>query len=641
MDLSKLNEKQKEAVRQIEGPLLLIAGPGSGKTRTLTYRLAYLMEKNISAKNILALTFTNKAAREMKERIEKLLGRKGNLPFCGTFHSLGVRILRKENKAVKELFQRKSNFIIFDKQDSLSLIKKILKELDLSSEQFNPNVVVSHLSFAKIYLKSPADYAEESQNFFEKTISKIYQKYEEKLIEYGAFDFEDLISKTVILFLKKPDILKKYQELFKYILIDEYQDTNFSQYQLIKLLSKKYQNVCAVGDDQQAIYGFRFASFKNILNFEKDFPKAKVIFLEESYRSTQNIIEAANSLISHNIFQKPKQLWTKNKPGPPLWLIETSSEKEEAKVIADKIKELAERGTLLKEIAIFFRINAQSRTIEEELIKNNIPYQIIGAFKFYERKEIKDILAYLKLSLNPEDKASLERIINLPPRGIGKIKKEIIIANFKNLIKNKKEREKLPPEGKNFLNLIDDFHQKSKEYNLTKLIKYILEKTNYLAYLEKLEKDGKSRQENVEEIFSIAYNFDKEKPPRGLSLFLDSVSLLQQEADDFPFLKKGVSLMTLHAAKGLEFKKVFITGLEDGLLPYWKSKNKEEEYEEERRLFYVGLTRASQEVYLTYAEKRLLFGEFSLSKPSPFLQEIPSHLITFISTSFFKKKDEI
>ncbi len=639
MDLSLLNEKQKQAVQHLDGPLLILAGAGSGKTKTLTYRIAYLIEKGIPEKNILAVTFTNKAANEMKRRIRKLLNKKGLSLFCGTFHSFGAKVLRENNDRIKEIFFRDKNFVIFDETDRLSLIKKILKEMELPIEQFPPSLIISQINFAKAHLKNPDNFAQEAQNFLEQKIAKIFEKYEEKLKEYNAFDFDDLILKVVLLFKKKKDVLEKYQEKFKYILIDEYQDTNFVQYQLVKLLAGKYKNICVVGDDQQAIYGFRFADFKNILNFEKDFPKTKVVLLEENYRSTGNILEAANVLIKKNLFQKPKKLWTKKESGSPIFVIETRDEKEEAMIVAGKIKELIDKKISPKEIAVFYRTNIQSRPIEESFVQVGIPYQIIGGFKFYERKEIKDILAYLKVAVNPFDIVSLERIINVPPRKLGKKSLEKLLPQFASIYKDKTKRKELSDPMKEFLILLDKIVEEAKKQNLIKLINFIVKKTGYEDYLRK-QKDGEIRLENLAEIMSAALPFDKLQPPNGLFEFLESISLLQ-EADSLNEKNDLVKLMTLHGAKGLEFDYVFIVGVEEGILPYWKSKNKMEDIEEERRLMYVGITRAKKEVYLIYTQKRLIFGDMTFSKPSSFLDELPKELIFFISTSYFKNGNNL
>ncbi len=635
MDLSALNEKQKQAVKYLDGPLLILAGAGSGKTRTLTYKIAYLIEKGIPEKNILAVTFTNKAANEMKQRIKTLLKKNRLSLFAGTFHSLGARILRENPKEIKNLFSRNSNFVIFDDADRLSLIKKVLKELDLPIEQFPPPLIIGQIGYAKIHLKTPDNLLEEAQNFLEQKIAKVFERYEEKLKEYNAFDFDDLILKVVLLFKKSPESLRKYQEKFKYILIDEYQDTNFVQYQLVKLLASKYKKICVVGDDQQAIYGFRFADFKNILNFEKDFPKTKVVVLEENYRSTKNILEAANFLIKKNIFQKPKKLWTQNESGSPIFLVETKDEKEEAYMVVGKIKELLENNISAKQIAVFYRTNAQSRPLEEAFIQYGIPYQIVGGFRFYERKEIKDILAYLRLAVNPFDKVSLERVINVPPRKLGKKTLETFLPKFNQLFHNKKELEKFPDQVKNIFAILKEIHKKAKTLSLIELINFVIKKTDYQEYLER-QKDGEMKIENLGEIFSAAMPFDKLEPPNGLFEFLESIALLQ-EADQLQEKQNSTKLMTLHSAKGLEFDYVFIVGVEDGILPYWKSKNSLEDIEEERRLLYVGITRAKKEVYLLYTQKRLVFGDMTFSKPSSFLDDLPKDLTFFISTSYFKK----
>ena len=634
MDLSGLNERQKEAVEYLEGPLLVLAGAGSGKTRVLTYRIANLVESGVSPKNILAVTFTNKAAGEMKERIQKLLGKRLDL-FCGTFHSFGARILRQENQAVKKIFSRKSTFVIFDDKDTLSLIKRILKEKNISLEQFPPAIVANHIGRAKSFLEEPEDLSKEAENFFQQKIASLYQEYEDRLREYNAFDFDDLIVKVVQLFRKETKILEKYQDKYRYILVDEYQDTNFSQYQLVKLLADKYKNICVVGDDQQAIYGFRFATFKNILNFGKDFPKAKIILLEENYRSTKNILGAANALISKNVYQKPKNLWTKKGAGSPIFLVEAKDEREEARIAVGKVQELIEGGVQPEEIAVFYRVNAQSRPVEEVLIQAGIPYRVVGSLKFYERKEIKDILAYLRLAVNPFDRVSLERILNTPPRGIGKKTLSLVLPSFDKLFKNEEERKGLPEGARALFKLLEELRKKAKESGVVEMIDFIIKKVGYEQYLQK-QANGEARLENLAELISAAMPFDKVEAPNGLLQFLESVALLQ-EADEAGKKNKDLSLMTLHSAKGLEFNYVFILGVEEGILPHWKARKNLEDLEEERRLLYVGITRAKKEVYLFYAQKRLIFGDIVFSRPSEFLKDLPKDLVLFISTSFFQR----
>ena len=621
MNFSLLNENQKKAVMTTEGPVLILAGAGSGKTRTLAFRIGYLIEKGVSPENILAITFTNKAANEMKERI-KFLIKKQNvyLGFCGTFHSLGAKILRENSNFLEKYFLRNKNFVIFDEDDSLTLIKKIIKDIDLSSEQFPPRLILNQISFAKTHLLNEEEYQKSATSFFEKTIAKIYKKYEEFLKKNNAFDFDDLIFRVAEIFLKNKKILEKYQEKFKYILIDEYQDTNYSQYILVKLLASKYKNICAVGDDQQAIYGFRFADIKNILNFEKDFGKTKIIYLEENYRSHQKILDAANHLISFNKYQKQKKLWSRKKNGFSPRIISLSDETEEANFIAKKILEYLEKGYQRKEIAVFFRINALSRPIENALISHKIPYRMIGGVKFFQRKEIKDILSYLRLILNPEDEISLERIINMPPRGIGK-------KTLEKILNKEKEVYCLKPV-ENFFSFLKKAKEYSSSHRLTELIEFITKESGYQDYLTNKEKEAEIRLENLKELLSQAKPFDDLPPSQALESFLESVSLFQEQ-DELNFKNDAVNLMTLHSAKGLEFDLVFITGLEQGLLPHWKSLKKEEELEEERRLCYVGMTRAKKDLYLLSTQKRLLFGTITWNEPSQFLGEIPNDAVVF------------
>jgi len=621
MDFSLLNEKQKEAVLTTEGPVLILAGAGSGKTRTLVFRIGYLIEKGIPPENILAITFTNKAANEMKERIEALLkNKKISLGFCGTFHSFGAKVLRENFSFLKKYFLRDRNFVILDEDDSLGLIKKIVKEMDLSLEQFPPNLILNQITFAKTHLLDETDYQNSATSFFEKTIAKIYKKYEELLKKINAFDFDDLIFKVVQLFLKNPQILESYQERFKYILVDEYQDTNYSQYVLIKLLASKYKNLCVVGDDQQAIYGFRFADFKNILNFEKDFKEAKVICLEENYRSTQKILDTANALISFNIYQKPKKLYSKQKEGLLPKIVSLPNEIEEANFIAKKILEYLKKGYPKKEIAVFFRINALSRPIENALILHQIPYQMVGGIKFFQRKEIKDILAYLRLILNPEDFVSLERVINFPPRGIGK-------KTLEKILNKEKDVYQLAPV-KEFFSFLKKAKEFSKTHRLTELIEFVIKESGYQSYLIGKEREAEIRLENLKELLSQAKPFDDLVSSQALEAFLETVSLFQEQ-DELSSKKDAVNLMTLHSAKGLEFDVVFIAGLEQGILPHWKSLNSQEELEEERRLCYVGITRAKKDLYLLYTQRRLIFGNVSWNQPSQFLGEIPNNLVIF------------
>ncbi|MBU3922715.1 UvrD-helicase domain-containing protein, partial [Patescibacteria group bacterium] len=509
--LKDLNEKQKQAVETINGPVLILSGPGSGKTKVITHRLAYLIENKISPSNLLAVTFTNKAAEEMKLRVINILKRKTDIPFIGTFHSFCLRILRKE---IDKLNYKKS-FVIFDEDDQLKVIKKIIKVLNIDQDQFSAKKISNTISSLKNEVIDYKTYEENAIEYFEKKISKIYTQYQLELKKNNALDFDDLIMFCVQLFEQFPEVLKKYQDKFKYIMVDEYQDTNPAQYKFIRLLAEKYKNLCCVGDDSQAIFGFRGADYRNILSFENDFPKAKVIILDQNYRSTQNILDAASEVISKNVYQKPKKLWTKNEKGIPISIIEALDEKSEANIIIQKISELKEFE--LKDFTIFYRTNAQSRAIEEALIRSNIPYKLIGGVKFYQRKEIKDLLSYLKYVDN-NDIISLERIINAPLRGIGKITFERIARNgLKQTALEKKEVNE-------FNKIITQVKELALKKPLSDVLKFILEKTNYKDYLEKTYKDNlindipesEIRWENINELINVAKDYDKLIPPYGL-----------------------------------------------------------------------------------------------------------------------------
>jgi DNA helicase-2/ATP-dependent DNA helicase PcrA len=606
--LKNLNPKQRQAVEITEGPILILAGPGSGKTRVLTHRLAFLIETRFAEASarregipIMAVAFTNKAADEMRQRVKKLLG-KVSMPFIGTFHAFCLKVLRKE---IDKLGHKKT-FTIYDEDDQLRLIKKVIQKLEINKEQFQAKKALAMISSLKSEIIDSKIYQKQAQEYFEKTIAKIYQNYQEELKKNNALDFDDLIMFCVKIFEKSPETLKKYQEKFKYILVDEYQDTNPAQYQLIKLLAKKYKNICVVGDESQAIYGFRGADFRNILNFEKDFPQAKVITLDQNYRSTQNILDAASQLISKNVYQKPKKLWTENPTGPPISIIGTWDENSEAQFIVNKIKELklsacGRPAVGWNDFTVFYRTNAQSRALEEAFINHNIPYKLIGAIKFYQRKEVKDIIAYLKF-IATNDPISLERIINIPTRKIGKT-------------------------------IVDDIKNSKKlllEKSLPELLKIILKKTNYRNYLKKKYGDNlirenipedEARWENVKELIRISKDYK-------LKEFLEKTALLS-EADEINEQKELVHLMTLHTAKGLEFPIVFIAGCEEGILPHSRSLINPLDLEEERRLFYVGITRSKEYLYLIFSQRRLNWGNKQTNPASRFLLEIPEDLINF------------
>lgn len=634
--LDNLNPQQKKAVTHTGGPLLVLAGAGSGKTRVLTYRIVYLVN-NLGAdpKNIIAITFTNKAAQEMKERVNSMLPQSDDI-LISTFHSACVRFLRGDI----DKLGYKRNFIIFDTQDQQALMKQCLKALNIDDKKFPPSAVLNYIGRAKDHLMEPAKCVDKAENFRESTMAKIYMLYQKKLHENNALDFDDIIMKTVELFRTFPQVLDYYQNRFKYILVDEYQDTNMAQYELIKLMAAKHRNLCVVGDDDQSIYSFRGADVRNILEFEKDFPDATVIRLEQNYRSTQTILDAANEVIDHNYSRKKKKLWTQNNKGEKITLAELDNELEEAYFVASKIKELTfESGMNFKDIAVLYRTNAQSRVLEDAFVKTGIPYKIIGGLKFYQRKEVKDILAYVRLAANPSDDVSLTRIINVPKRGIGEatVAKVRAVAeeNGMSIFDAIKNIDELPISASiksklsKFLAMIEDFINTSKEMSIAGLMEYILEKTGYMKELENENTpDAISRVENLQEMIGAAREFEERMPDAHLEDFLAELALVS-DVDNMQDEENTVVLMTLHSAKGLEFPVVFLTGMDEGIFPHSRSLTESSQLEEERRLCYVGITRAKQKLYITRAWSRNLYGNTSYYMASRFLKEIsPEYLDT-------------
>jgi len=618
--LSSLNQKQRKAVTITRGPVLVIAGPGSGKTRCLTHRIAYLIQNKISPTNILAVTFTNKAAGEMKERVQNLISLSSNslMPTIGTFHAICLQILRQQIEKLNKNY--KKNFTIYDSADQISLIKRLIKNLEIDPEQFKPSSVQEAISKAKDELIDARSYQEQAQDYFPQTVAKIYQTYQDTLERSNALDFDDLIMLTVALFRKNPDILERYQRLWPYILVDEAHDTNLSQYMLVNMLAEKYKNIWLIADPDQSIYSWRGADFRNIINFEKDYPEVKTILLEENYRSTGNILEASHYIISKNNHRKDKKLWTKNSEGKLIQLIEANNEEEEGNFITDEIENIIrEKGLSLSDFTVLYRTNAQSRAIEEAFLKANFPYKIIGTVRFYERKEIKDILAYLKLVNNPDDSVSCQRIINLPPRRLAKYAKDI------------EEIDRLPEQPqpvKDFYQLIETFRKESQIDNLTNLIRKIIQEIDYQKYIMRDHEQGEKRWENIEELFTVAGKYDSIDPGLGLEKFLEDITLLSHH-DEIENKKDLVNLMTLHCAKGLEFPIVFIVGCEEGIFPHSKSFFDPEQIEEERRLCYVGVTRAKKRAYLTFTRQRRLWGQIMVNPPSRFILDIPEHLVEF------------
>lgn len=615
--LDNLNEKQQEAVKETEGAVLVLAGAGSGKTKVLTTRVAYLInEKGVNPRNILAITFTNKAATEMKERISKMVENSNKIQIS-TYHSLGLLFIRENC----EKLNYQSNFTILDSEDALTLIKKIMKEKGIDDKAFNPRAIRNAISSAKNELIDAKSYEKYALTEFEKKVYEVYLNYEKRLKLGNSLDFDDLLMLPIILFKNNPDILLKYQDRFEYILIDEYQDTNYAQYMLSKLLSAKYKNIFVVGDIDQSIYAFRGANYKNILNFEKDYPNNKTILLEENYRSTKCILNVANDIIKNNKQRKEKNLWTQNNDGEKITYHKAENEKDEANYVKNEIQKLIDNGVEKSNIAVLYRTNAQSRIIEEELLHHNIPYKVVGSFYFYNRKEIKDLISYLKLIYNPHDDISLLRIINTPKRGIGL--KTIENLTLKAISENKSIYEAID-SGKElqFKNIIEKIKQKQEELSLTELIDYILNETGLKQELENEKTiEAEIRLENLNEFKTVARNFEDKYGIISLDEFLDSISLVS-DIEEHKDNKDVITLMTIHSAKGLEFDYVFLMGMEETLFPHRNSLLDSEQIEEERRLCYVAVTRAKKKLYLTNARKRMIFGDISYNPPSRFINEI-------------------
>ena len=632
--LNGLNDKQKEAVLAQEGPCLVIAGAGSGKTKVLTHKIAYYIANGAKPWNILAITFTNKAANEMKERIEKLVGDSAKDIWMGTFHSICVRILRKYIDRIGF----NTDFVIFDTSDQKTLIKECLKTLKVDDKLFTDRGVLSEISNGKNEMLEPKAYSVKySGDFRKEKIAEIYTLYQTKLKENNALDFDDIINFTIKILTDNPDVLEYYTEKFKYILVDEYQDTNKAQFTLVSLLGSKYGNVTAVGDNDQGIYSFRGADISNILNFEKDFPGTQIIKLEQNYRCTGNILKAANAVIKHNEAKYEKKLWTQNDEGHLPCIYSGEDEYDEGRYIVEQIQHL-KREEYFKnsDFAVLYRMNAQSRAIEDILMREGIPYKVIGGLKFYERKEIKDIIAYLRLIHNPSDNLSLKRIINEPKRGIGKTSLDKIQEISDNsgtsmyeIIKkaDKYELTRVYANSRDFITQIEELRAKKEEIKISDLIKQTLKTTGYTKALE-LENsvEAQTRIENLEEFLTVAIEFEEQSADNTLSEFLNNITL-SSDIDGMEDQEDSVTLMTLHSAKGLEFLVVFLVGMEEGIFPGYKSIGEPLALEEERRLFYVGITRAKQYLYLTCAKHRTIFGSTSYNQISRFVKEIPDELL--------------
>lgn len=676
--LNQLNPVQREAAANVRGPVLIIAGPGSGKTRVLTYRIAYMLSEtspHIDPHNILAVTFTNKAAKEMRERLDKLLvqtfgeGKMAQYLTVGTFHSFCVRLLRVEANNIG----LDRNFTIYDHDEQISIIKDSFKALGINDKQYSPNAALSLISNAKSKLISPKGFQEAAKSYFEEVTARVYGKYEEFLHTNHSLDFDDLINKAVQMFEQHPEILERYQERYKYIMVDEYQDTNHAQYRLIKLLAQKYQNLCVVGDDDQSIYAFRSADITNILNFEADYPQAKVVYLEQNYRSTQTILDAAMAVIRGNSQRKDKKLWTENGEGLQVQLFEAYNEMEEADYIVSEIERLMNRTPAYKagEVAVLYRTNAQSRALEEMFIRRRLPYQIVGGIRFYERKEIKDALSYFRLIQNPYDSISFMRLMKNTPSGRGVGQKtlddvsgwaagmnlptyvalqllqsqEAEYLSRQNAAKANRQAspDELPldnmllpplnltPKAKNalldFVNLLEAFIEGRNQIGLLEYFDFVLKKSGYEEMVnDNGSEEGRDRWNNVQELRTVVTDYTHLPTSEGLSAFLEDIALIA-DLDKFDTETDKVTLITMHAAKGLEFPIVFIAGLEEGILPHSRSLEDEIQMEEERRLLYVGITRAKQKLYLVYAFRRSLYGNSIPGRPSRFLFDIPRELI--------------
>jgi len=644
--LSELNPSQREAVQALHGPVLILAGPGSGKTRVLTYRIAYLVKEcGIDPYNIMAVTFTNKAAREMRNRLDRLIGQQQlERLTIGTFHAICARMLRREAQTIG----LPSNFVIYDRDDQLSLIRQALRELNLDEKMYRPAIIQATISKAKRSLLTPEEY--NPPTYWHEMAGRVYSRYQELLRANSALDFDDLLMLTVRLLNERNDILQRYQRRYIYVLVDEFQDTDGAQYQLVKLLTAQRKNLFVVGDEDQSIFGWRGADFRNVLRFREDYPEAQVVLLEQNYRSTQNILEAARHVIALNTWRTDKKLWTRNEPGSLITVFEAYDEQEEADYIVSEIKRLVAQGLVrLAHCAIMYRTNAQSRVLEDAFVRHGLPYKLVGATRFYERREIKDVLAYLRLIHNPYDDISLKRILNVPPRGIGERTKETLeqwaeahsipLYTVLQLLRGAQETSTsqiangVPPFDSrssrallSLLDFLDSLILARGNSTVLTLLDKLLADSGYTEHVRDGTEEGEERWENIQELRTVAQDYDHLPPDTALTTFLEDVALVS-DVDNLREETDAATLLTLHMAKGLEFDTVFIAGLEEGILPHSRSLEEPEEMEEERRLCYVGMTRAKQRLYLIHTFRRTRFGNQATSEPSRFLRDIPSRLI--------------
>jgi DNA helicase-2/ATP-dependent DNA helicase PcrA len=638
MDIfTDLNPAQREAVQAIEGPVLVLAGPGSGKTRVLTHRVAYLVrECGIDPYNVMAVTFTNKAAQEMMGRLHHLLGQRLRSLTIGTFHAICSRILRREAQRLN----MSGDFVIYDEDDQLGLVRQALQDLNLDEKMYRPQAVLATISKAKNELIGPESFA--PQTYWQEVVSRVYTRYQQLLLANNAQDFDDLLMNAVRLFEQHPDVLARYQRRYLHILVDEFQDTNTAQYVLLKRLAGKNGNLFVVGDEDQSIYAFRGADFRNVHRFRDDYPDAKLILLEQNYRSTQTILDVAKAVISHNVHRTPKELRTEKGQGLPIVVYEAYNEQEEAQYVVDQIARLVAEGVCRPgDCAVMYRTNAQSRVLEDAFVRAGLPYKLVGATRFYARREIKDVLAYLRLVHNPYDSVSLARIINVPPRGIGaktmgaleKWAEELrvpIYTALQALREGTEETVPLPGHARNaladFAKLLEELIAAREKLNVLGLLDLILEKSGYSAYIRDGTEEGEDRWNNILELRTVAREYLDLPPSESLTAFLEEVALVS-DIDNFDETVNAPTLLTLHMAKGLEFPVVFIVGLEEGLFPHSRSFDDPEAMEEERRLCYVGITRAKERLYLVHAFRRTMYGESQVCVPSRFITDIPAHLV--------------
>ena len=636
--LEELNPPQQEAVQAVAGPLLILAGPGSGKTRVITYRIAYLIgQAGVRPHNILAVTFTNKAAREMMGRLQTLVPGAVERLTIGTFHAVCARLLRREGKAIG----LDSGFSIYDDDDQISVVRDALADLNVDEKKFAPRAILSAISAAKSELRGPLEYGEHASGYLEEVILRVYRRYQELLAERSALDFDDLLMTTVRLFREAPAVLEKYQERYQHVLVDEFQDTNVAQYAVVKQLASKHRNICVVGDPDQSIYAWRRADIRNILNFEADFPGCRTVLLEQNYRSTKTILAAAQAVISQNQLRKDKRLWTENEEGVPVTVREAYNDEEEAGFVVSEIERLVARGEVrLRDCAVMYRTNAQSRKLEEVFLRRRMPHRVVG-IRFYQRREIKDVVAYLRCLANPDDAVSLLRIINVPARGVGqKTLAELQrwaerqgLSIYRALLRLASDEDvasafstRTERQLVGFISMMEELRAASADQSLLDLLKLVLDRTGYASMLkDDASEEGEDRLENVEELLRVAGEFAGMRTDAGLAAFLEEAALAT-DVDEYDENADAVALITLHAAKGLEFPAVFIVGMEDGIFPHARSLDDPKAMEEERRLCYVGITRAKRRLYLVYAAHRTLYGNTVANVPSRFLADIPSPL---------------